>query len=161
MSFVIERVGVEIRPYVSSLLQYLPLLWQESEEHNMLRCAILTTLSNLVQVTSCDLPFVRWPFEFWSGGLLGWVDSSSGTCPCPVLESGLSVPPPLPSKCTVSLKQVARQWCSGHKRLACCTEGIWTALVWVKNVRILFCFIAGCWNDVCGNVRYSSACDKI
>lgn len=39
-----------IRPYVGCLVQYLPLLWKQSEEHNMLRCAILTTLIHLVQV---------------------------------------------------------------------------------------------------------------
>lgn len=50
LSFVIERVGSEIRPYTAALVQYLPLLWQESAEHNMLRCAILTTLIHLVQV---------------------------------------------------------------------------------------------------------------
>ncbi|XP_076465605.1 importin-11-like [Babylonia areolata] len=49
LSFVIERMGSEIRPYISSLVQYLPLLWEESAEHNMLRCAILTTLIHLVQ----------------------------------------------------------------------------------------------------------------
>ncbi|KAK3096574.1 hypothetical protein FSP39_001428 [Pinctada imbricata] len=49
ISFVIERVGAQIRPYTSSLIHYLPSLWQESEEHNMLRCAILTTLTHLVQ----------------------------------------------------------------------------------------------------------------
>ncbi|XP_078607197.1 importin-11-like isoform X1 [Branchiostoma floridae x Branchiostoma japonicum] len=49
LSFVIERVGSEIRPYVSSLVQYLPMLWEESAEHNMLRCAIITTLIHLVQ----------------------------------------------------------------------------------------------------------------
>uniref|UniRef100_A0A672Z8F8 Importin-11 n=1 Tax=Sphaeramia orbicularis TaxID=375764 RepID=A0A672Z8F8_9TELE len=38
-----------IRPYVGCLVQYLPLLWKQSEEHNMLRCAILTTLIHLVQ----------------------------------------------------------------------------------------------------------------
>lgn len=41
---------VQIRPYVGCLVQYLPLLWKQSEEHNMLRCAILTTLIHLVQV---------------------------------------------------------------------------------------------------------------
>lgn len=51
MSFVIERVDVQIRPYAGALIQYLPLLWQESQDHNMLRCAILTTLINLVQVS--------------------------------------------------------------------------------------------------------------
>ncbi|CAB1320121.1 unnamed protein product, partial [Coregonus sp. 'balchen'] len=41
-----------IRPYVGCLVQYLPLLWKQSEEHNMLRCAILTTLIHLVQFLS-------------------------------------------------------------------------------------------------------------
>ena len=50
LSFVIERVGSKIRPFIGSLVQYLPLLWKESEEHNMLRCAILTSLIHLVQV---------------------------------------------------------------------------------------------------------------
>lgn len=50
LSFVIERVGSKIRPYIASLAQYLPLLWKESEDHNMLRCAILTSLIHLVQV---------------------------------------------------------------------------------------------------------------
>ncbi|GFN82406.1 importin-11 [Plakobranchus ocellatus] len=49
LSFVIERVGSKIRPFIASLVQYLPLLWKESEEHNMLRCAILTSLIHLVQ----------------------------------------------------------------------------------------------------------------
>uniref|UniRef100_A0A8C5N3U4 Importin-11 n=1 Tax=Gouania willdenowi TaxID=441366 RepID=A0A8C5N3U4_GOUWI len=50
ISCVIERVNIQIRPYVGCLVQYLPLLWKQSEEHNMLRCAILTTLIHLVQV---------------------------------------------------------------------------------------------------------------
>ncbi|XP_064413859.1 importin-11 isoform X2 [Latimeria chalumnae] len=49
ISCVIERVNTQIRPYVRCLVQYLPLLWKQSEEHNMLRCAILTTLIHLVQ----------------------------------------------------------------------------------------------------------------
>jgi hypothetical protein len=43
-SFIIERVGPAIAPYAVSLVQYLPLLWEESAEHNMLRCAIVSTL---------------------------------------------------------------------------------------------------------------------
>ncbi|GFS20703.1 importin-11 [Elysia marginata] len=54
LSFVIERVGSEIRPFIASLVQYLPLLWKESEEHNMLRCAILTSLIHLVQGYGSD-----------------------------------------------------------------------------------------------------------
>ncbi|ELU06029.1 hypothetical protein CAPTEDRAFT_149791 [Capitella teleta] len=49
MSFLIERMSVHVRPHAHVLVQYLPSLWQESEDHNMLRCAILTTLTNLVQ----------------------------------------------------------------------------------------------------------------
>uniref|UniRef100_A0A8C7DZG5 Importin 11 n=1 Tax=Naja naja TaxID=35670 RepID=A0A8C7DZG5_NAJNA len=49
LSCVIERVNMQIRPYVACLVQYLPLLWKQSEEHNMLRCAILTTLIHLIQ----------------------------------------------------------------------------------------------------------------
>ncbi|XP_041464920.1 importin-11-like [Lytechinus variegatus] len=49
MSFIIERVGPEIRPFSNNLAQYLPLLWEDSAEHNMLRCVILSTLIHLVQ----------------------------------------------------------------------------------------------------------------
>ncbi|XP_048359931.1 importin-11 [Sphaerodactylus townsendi] len=54
LSCVIERVNMQIRPYVGCLVQYLPLLWKQSEEHNMLRCAILTTLTHLVQGLGAD-----------------------------------------------------------------------------------------------------------
>lgn len=47
---LIISLAFQIRPYVGCLVQYLPLLWKQSEEHNMLRCAILTTLVHLVQV---------------------------------------------------------------------------------------------------------------
>jgi hypothetical protein len=47
LSFMIERVGNEIKPFISSLNAYLPELWQESENHNMLKCAILSTLVHL------------------------------------------------------------------------------------------------------------------
>uniref|UniRef100_A0A8C6JXT3 Importin-11 n=1 Tax=Melopsittacus undulatus TaxID=13146 RepID=A0A8C6JXT3_MELUD len=54
LSCVIERVNIQIQPYVGCLVQYLPLLWKQSEEHNMLRCAILTTLVHLVQGLGAD-----------------------------------------------------------------------------------------------------------
>ena len=53
MSFVIERMTVKIRPLAGSLIQYLPRLWADGAEHNMLRCAILTTLTALVEVRHC------------------------------------------------------------------------------------------------------------
>ncbi|XP_051785651.1 importin-11 [Erpetoichthys calabaricus] len=49
ISCVVERVNTQIKPYVGCLVQYLPLLWKQSEDHNMLRCAILTTLIHLVK----------------------------------------------------------------------------------------------------------------
>lgn len=53
---------VQIRPYVGCLVQYLPLLWKQSEEHNMLRCAILTTLIHLVQVRTDPCRRQNWDF---------------------------------------------------------------------------------------------------
>ncbi|XP_043518206.1 importin-11 [Frieseomelitta varia] len=47
LSFMIERTGSEINPHVGALSSYLPALWQESEEHDMLRCAIISTLVHL------------------------------------------------------------------------------------------------------------------
>lgn len=44
MSFIIEKMSMSMRIDVQSLVQYLPLLWEESREHNMLRCAIISTL---------------------------------------------------------------------------------------------------------------------
>lgn len=52
MSLIIERVGSAIRPHSEALIQYLPLLWQDSAEHNMLRCAIVSTLVQLVKALS-------------------------------------------------------------------------------------------------------------
>ncbi|XP_044739459.1 importin-11 [Chrysoperla carnea] len=49
LSLIVERVGLSIRPHADSLMSYLPLLWIESEEHNMLRCAIVSTLVQLVK----------------------------------------------------------------------------------------------------------------
>ena len=72
MSFIIERMRIEVRPHAESLIRYLPLLWEESADHNMLRCAILTTLTYLVQVCTVSTlstasyqgstqPLVPWP----------------------------------------------------------------------------------------------------
>ncbi|XP_063982373.1 importin-11 [Diachasmimorpha longicaudata] len=44
MSFMIERIGEKIKPYLVPFTNYLPSLWQISEDHNMLRCAIISTL---------------------------------------------------------------------------------------------------------------------
>lgn len=45
-----ERAGGDINPYVGVVSSYLPILWQQSEGHNMMRCAILSTLIQLEKV---------------------------------------------------------------------------------------------------------------
>lgn len=61
LSFMVERVGEDIKPYSQSLIQYLPLLWEESAAHNLLRCHIVSTLVQFVRVgdliTSCKVEF--------------------------------------------------------------------------------------------------------
>lgn len=44
MSFVVDKMGDHLVTHSESLCNYLPLLWNESQDHNMLRCAILSTL---------------------------------------------------------------------------------------------------------------------
>ena len=50
LAYLIERVGIGIRSMCEGLVLYLPQLWDASVDHNMLRCAILTTLVVVVQV---------------------------------------------------------------------------------------------------------------
>ncbi|XP_042907797.1 importin-11 [Parasteatoda tepidariorum] len=49
ISFVVERMGSEIRPHAEALLHYLPQLWDTCGDHNMLRCAIISCFVHLVQ----------------------------------------------------------------------------------------------------------------
>jgi hypothetical protein len=49
MTLMVERVGQTIKPHTDALIHYLPRLWAESEDHNMLRCAIVSTLVQLVK----------------------------------------------------------------------------------------------------------------
>lgn len=44
MSFIIDKMSDNIKSQADSLIQYLPMLWEESKDHNMLRCAIISTL---------------------------------------------------------------------------------------------------------------------
>ncbi|XP_055641896.1 importin-11 isoform X2 [Toxorhynchites rutilus septentrionalis] len=49
MSFIIEKMSMSIKLEVESLIQYLPMLWEESREHDMLRCAIISTLLQIIK----------------------------------------------------------------------------------------------------------------
>lgn len=50
MSFLIERMGPQIKSsaQIASLSQYLPLIW--GTEHNMLKAAVVSTAIQLVHV---------------------------------------------------------------------------------------------------------------
>lgn len=50
MSLLIELLGAQMKPFLGTLLQLLPALWDASEEHNLLRCAIISTLVHVVKV---------------------------------------------------------------------------------------------------------------
>ena len=50
MSLLIELLGNQMKPFLGTLLQLLPALWDASQEHNLLRCAIISTLVHVVKV---------------------------------------------------------------------------------------------------------------
>ena len=87
LSYLIERVGVSIRPICSALLHYLPTLWEESASHNMLRCSILSTLVFIVQglgtVSEGLLPFL--------GPVLELSTDLTQDCHIYLLEDGLEL----------------------------------------------------------------------
>lgn len=61
MSVVVDKMGDKLSKDAESLCHYLPLLWNESQDHNMLRCAILAALvkniiQSLVSIFSIYLP---------------------------------------------------------------------------------------------------------
>ncbi|KAK2550355.1 Importin-11 [Acropora cervicornis] len=49
LSMVIQCIGNKVRPFASSLSLYLPELWQESGNHNMLQCTVVSTVTHLVK----------------------------------------------------------------------------------------------------------------
>ncbi|XP_077291113.1 importin beta11 isoform X2 [Arctopsyche grandis] len=49
LSLIAERNGEAVSHHTSELLSYLPLLWDHADQHNMLRCAIVSTLVQLVK----------------------------------------------------------------------------------------------------------------
>lgn len=44
MSAVVDKMGDKLSNDAESLCHYLPMLWNESQDHNMLRCAILSAM---------------------------------------------------------------------------------------------------------------------
>lgn len=50
MSFIVDKMSGHIQAHAENLCRYLPLLWEESKDHNMLRCAILSTLVRIKNI---------------------------------------------------------------------------------------------------------------
>lgn len=44
MSFIVEKMSMSMKIQADNLVQYLPMLWEEGVEHNMLRVAIISAL---------------------------------------------------------------------------------------------------------------------
>ncbi|ALC41173.1 Ranbp11 [Drosophila busckii] len=65
MTLLVEKMSEFIEPQALQFIAYLPLLWRESEEseYNMLRCAIIGTLEQLVR-TIRDVPESMKPFLY-------------------------------------------------------------------------------------------------
>lgn len=49
MSLIVDKMSETINNHVDNLIQYLPMLWEDSANHNMLRCAILATLVSFLR----------------------------------------------------------------------------------------------------------------
>lgn len=47
MSFIVEKMSLSIKIQADNLVSYLPMLWEEGIEHNMLRVAIISALVSL------------------------------------------------------------------------------------------------------------------
>lgn len=51
-SSIVDKMGSYANPHSEHFIAYLPLLWKESEQHNMLRCCIISTLQNVVKIVA-------------------------------------------------------------------------------------------------------------
>lgn len=53
MSFIVEKMSMSIKIKAENLISYLPALWEEGIEHNMLRVAIISALVSLLHCDRC------------------------------------------------------------------------------------------------------------
>ncbi|XP_055679188.1 importin-11 [Lutzomyia longipalpis] len=63
MSFIVDKMSNNIYSQIDNLIEYLPLLWDESVNHNMLRCAIISILLQIVKALY-DIPPKLAPFLY-------------------------------------------------------------------------------------------------
>lgn len=87
MSFIVEKMSDNIKTRADNLINYLPLLWDESRDHNMLRCAIISTLLQIVKAL-CDIPQKLAPFLYPVIGISTDVNEPSHVY---LLEDGLEL----------------------------------------------------------------------
>lgn len=87
LSFVIEQVGSGTKPHLGTLSSYLPVLWQQSEDHNMLRCAIVSTLVNLEKALGSESVILE-PFVV---GVVALSCDMNQECHVYLLEDGLEL----------------------------------------------------------------------
>lgn len=62
MSFIVEKMSMSIKIQADNLVSYLPMLWEEGVEHNMLRVAIISALVSLKRQREISLKsaFLKW-----------------------------------------------------------------------------------------------------
>ncbi|XP_037946692.1 importin-11 [Teleopsis dalmanni] len=87
MSTIIEKMGDEIELQADSLIGYLPKLWKESDDFNMLRCAILSTLQQLVKAMH-SIPEQLKPFLY---GVIQISTDLQGPSHVYLMEEGLQL----------------------------------------------------------------------
>ena len=51
----IERMHVDILPYAPTLMQYLPILWNQSNDEYLVKSAIVTAITKLTEVCESRL----------------------------------------------------------------------------------------------------------
>lgn len=55
MSFIVEKMSMSMKIQANNLVAYLPMLWQEGHEHNMLQIAIISSLLQIIKAID-ELP---------------------------------------------------------------------------------------------------------
>lgn len=63
MAFIVEKMSLSIKVQAGNLVAYLPLLWNEGIEHNMLRIAIISALLQIIKAID-EIPEQVVPFIY-------------------------------------------------------------------------------------------------
>jgi len=63
IAFIVEKMSMSIKIQAGNLVAYLPLLWQEGLEHNMLRIAIISAILQIIKAID-EIPEQVTPFIY-------------------------------------------------------------------------------------------------